>query len=76
MRENRLSGSMRGEARRSLAPASHSVRFAYSTCASEVGCSWVKVPTVELDGSRPKRSIRDEAVRPNHKRDAGGTVGS
>jgi len=32
--------------------------------------SWVKVPPVELDGSRPKRGIRDEAVKPNHKRDA------
>ena len=31
MRENRPSSSMRGEARRSLAPASQSVRFAYST---------------------------------------------
>ena len=31
MRENRPSGSMRGEARRSLASASQSVRFAYST---------------------------------------------
>ena len=28
--------------------------------------SWVKVPPVELDGSRPKRGIRDEAVKPNH----------
>ena len=34
MRENRLSGSMRGEARRSLACASQSVRFAYSTYSS------------------------------------------
>ena len=34
MRENRLSGSMRGEARRSLACASQSVRFAYSTVTS------------------------------------------
>ena len=32
--------------------------------------SWVRVPPVELDGSRPKRGIRDEAVKPNHKRDA------
>ena len=31
--------------------------------------SWVKVPPVELDGSRSKRCIRDEAVKPNHKRD-------
>ena len=31
--------------------------------------SWVRVPPVELDGSRPKRDIRDEAVKPNHKRD-------
>jgi hypothetical protein len=31
--------------------------------------SWVEVPPVELDGSRPKRSVRDEAVRPNRKRD-------
>jgi len=31
MRENRLSGSMRGEARRSLALASQPARFAYST---------------------------------------------
>ena len=37
MRENRPSSSMRGEARRSLAPASHSVRFAYSTNKSELG---------------------------------------
>ena len=36
MRENRLSGSMRGEARRSLACASQSVRFAYSTHFSVV----------------------------------------
>ena len=32
--------------------------------------SWVKVPPVELDGSRPKRGVRDEAAKPNHKRDA------
>jgi hypothetical protein len=32
--------------------------------------SWVKVPPVELDGSRSKRGVRDEAVRLNHKRDA------
>ena len=31
--------------------------------------SWVKVPPVELDGSRSKRGIRDEAVKLNHKRD-------
>ena len=31
--------------------------------------SWVKVLPVELDGSRSKRGIRDEAARPNHKRD-------
>ena len=31
--------------------------------------SWVKVPPVELDGSRSKRGIRDEAAKPNHKRD-------
>jgi len=31
MRENRLSGSMRDEARRSLALASQPARFAYST---------------------------------------------
>ncbi len=31
MRENRLSGSMRGEMRRSLATAIQSVHFAYST---------------------------------------------
>jgi len=31
---------------------------------------WVKVPPVELDGSRPKRGIRDEAVKPNPKREA------
>lgn len=38
--------------------------------------TWVRVPPVELDGSRPKHSVRDEAVRLNHKRDADGTVGS
>jgi len=32
--------------------------------------SWVRVPPVELDGSRPKCGVRDEAVRLNHKRDA------
>jgi len=32
--------------------------------------SWVRVPPVELDGSRPKRGVREEAVKPNHKRDA------
>ena len=37
--------------------------------------TWVGVPPVELDGSRPKRGVREEAVRPNHKRDADGTVG-
>ena len=42
----------------------------FQVCASEVGYSWVKVPPVELDGSRPKRSVREEAVRPNPKRDA------
>ena len=31
--------------------------------------SWVKVPPVELAGSRSKRGIRDEAVKPNHQRD-------
>ena len=29
--------------------------------------SWVKVPPIELDGSRSKRGIREEAVKPNHK---------
>ena len=38
MRENRPSSSMRGEARRSLAPASHSVRFAYSTEPRKSSC--------------------------------------
>jgi len=32
--------------------------------------SWVKVPPVELEGSRSKRGVREEAVRLNHKRDA------
>ena len=38
--------------------------------------SWVKVPLVELDGSRLKHSVREEAVRPNHKRDIDGTLRS
>ncbi len=28
--------------------------------------TWVRVPSVELDGSRLKRGIWEEAVRPNH----------
>jgi len=53
------------------------ISTAVSRCALvKLVTSWVKVPPVELDGSRPKRSVRDEAVRLNHKRDADGTVGS
>jgi hypothetical protein len=41
----------------------------------KLGATWVEVPPVELDGSRPKRGVREEAVRLNLKRDADGTVG-
>jgi len=70
MRENRLSGSMRGGARRSLAlvPLNPSAPPTLRALVKLVA-SWVKVPPVELDGSRSKRGIRDEAAKPNHKRD-------
>ena len=35
----------------------------------KLGASWVRVPPVELGDSRPKSAVRDEAARPNHKRD-------
>ena len=39
-------------------------------------CSRMKVPPVELDGSRPNPGTRDEAARLNHKWGMDGTVGS
>jgi len=44
-------------------PTNQSYAVVSWVCASEGGCSCVKVPPVELDGSRPQRSIRDQAVR-------------
>ena len=38
--------------------------------------SRVKVPPVELDGSRPSPCTRDEAARLNYKRGTDGTVGT
>lgn len=40
----------------------------------KLGVSWVEVPPVELGDSRPKSVVRDEAARPNHKRDNVGTA--
>jgi hypothetical protein len=47
-----------------------SMRLVPSGALVKLVASWVKVPPAELDGSRLKRGIRDEAAKPNHKRDA------
>ena len=58
-------------ASQSLPPQTESLRRA----PVKLVTTWVRVPPVELDGSRPKHDVRDEAARPNHKRDVDGTVG-